>query len=199
MDLPVVAERHVDFDLASDHSTLQVGPFIFHVSGVQISGTPTFEEWELAMNVLGTVDRRVVKPFKLWVAVMLLTGEAQYGETYTQAIESTGLAYSTLANARSTVRKYLNPANLSDLSAWHPNLSFEHHVIVQSLPPADREEWLRVAELEHMTSDELRQAVHRGETKSHSEFCCPSCGTSYEVAHPVKIVKTLKRGSNVKE
>lgn len=195
----LTVERTLDLDLASDSQTLVVGPFTFGTQGVTVSRMPTFEEWEFAMNVLGTLDRRLVKPFKIWVAVMLLRGEAQYGETYTQAIESTGLAYQTLANARSTVRKYIKPGANGDydMSAWHPALSFEHHAIVQSLPPDAREEWLHVAELDGMNTDDLRAAVHRGE-KEKIKFCCPTCGTTYEVSRPVKVLKTLKKGKGVR-
>ena len=176
-----------EFDLSTDDCTLTVPGFRFTIRGMEMDGVPTFDQWDFAMRVLGTVSRRVVKPFKLWVCLMLLTGEAHYGETYAQAIEATGIPYQTLANCRSTLRRYLQPDGSFDPGVWHPELSFEHHDIVSRLPADERESWLARAEREHFTTDDLREAMKGGTStqKPTYDFACPECGAILKVTKPV--------------
>ena len=56
----------------------------------------TYDDWE----ALGCKLARIGRAYQWWIGDWLLFGEARFGEKYAQAIESTGLAYQTVANCR---------------------------------------------------------------------------------------------------
>ena len=64
--------------------------------------------------------------------------ERKYGETYTQAIEATGLNYQSVADAKWVAEKY-------EVSERTENLSWTHHRHAASLPPDTRREVLATA------------------------------------------------------
>jgi hypothetical protein len=76
--------------------------------------------------------------------------EARWGDTYTQFLDATGLAYGTLANAAYVARKVKN---------WNPQLGFSHHTTVAPLPPDEQEKWLSTAEQEELGANELRRRI----------------------------------------
>ena len=78
--------------------------------------------------------------------------ESKWGDVYTQWLDSTGLAYGTLANAAYVARKV-------DSSVWNENLWFGHHTAVAPLPPAEQRAWLALAEEEELGANELRRRI----------------------------------------
>jgi hypothetical protein len=66
---------------------------------------------------------------------LLNEGERNYGQTYTKAMEETGLDYGTLRNAKWVCEKV-------QTSLRNDNLTFAHHFAVAPLPPADQRRFL---------------------------------------------------------
>lgn len=202
--LPKSAESNkklirVDFDLESDEATFSTQHFVFHVDGLSVKGIPSYDDWVAALNLLATVNRRIYKPFKLWVCQLVLEGEKRFGDRYTQAMDLTGLSYSTLANAMVTTKRYLDPKT-GQIEGWHADLSFEHHKIVDRLPPKEREAWLKKAEREQMNTDELRGAVFPPKDPDphylESSFTCPDCGVAHHIRIEIDRPAQLKGGDS---
>ena len=79
-------------------------------------------------------------------------GERIYGETYAQAVESTGMKVQLLMNYKSVARRV-------PISCRKENLTWTHHEIVSRLDPSEQERWLSQAEAEEWSSKELREAL----------------------------------------
>jgi len=107
-----------------------------------------FETWQRIAAYLFEIQKCV----QFWVGDLLNFGERKYGEAYTQAIEMTGLSYQTLADAK-WVSEAIEP------SLRKETLTFSHHKEVSKLPPPKQKEFLDLAESEHLTTRELREAV----------------------------------------
>lgn len=89
-------------------------------------GTP-FEEWERLGGTLQQMERAVM----WWIGDWLRFGERKYGETYTQAIEATGLSKSSLQDAK-WVAGAFEPSERSEHLPW------SHHAATASLPKGER-------------------------------------------------------------
>jgi len=89
---------------------------------------------------------------QLALGQLIVYSESRFGDTYTQWLDATGLAYGTLANAAWVARQV-------DASCWHENLSFAHHTTVAPLPPEEQDEWLDTAEREELGANELRRRI----------------------------------------
>jgi hypothetical protein len=61
-----------------------------------------------------------------------VTGERKWGETYKAAVEATGYSVDTLTHAKRVCETF-------DFCCRQQNLSFSHHRIAASLPPAERD------------------------------------------------------------
>ncbi len=120
----------------------------FSPTSLQITEGISYEEWQDIALCAGTMN----KATHWWIGDALLYGEANYGEKYAQVMEDLGLAYSTLANVVHTC-KMIPPEQRRE------GLSFTAHQEVSSLPYAEREKHLAVAEKEGLTSKELRERV----------------------------------------
>lgn len=144
----------------------------------------TFERWERLGGFLLTLERNA----QWWVADWLRFGERQYGERYSQAVQTaTGYAASTLAN-------FCYVARAIPPSRRRERLDFSHHAAVASLPPDEQDELLDRAEREHLPVRALYDEVRtrRGEVPiptlteaaegdaspvSHEhEYVCRTCG-----------------------
>ena len=62
-------------------------------TGLKFNDNLTFAEWE----EIGKQLNKIHGSIQWWIGDWLKFGEKKYGETYTQAIEETGLDYDTLA------------------------------------------------------------------------------------------------------
>lgn len=143
-----------DWLAVGDAGRLQVGRFALCEKGVEIDGDPTFEEWQAALKFA----QRCASCSMWWIGDLLNAGESRYGETYAQAMESTGLEYKTVANAKYVAEKVT-------LSRRRERLPFSHHAEVAAFRPDKQSEWLAAAESQRWTREELRQAIRdsRGE------------------------------------
>lgn len=114
----------------------------------------SFEEWE----EIGTKLRFVSDCISFALGDWLNYGERKYGQMYTQAIEATGLAAQTLANAKWV-------AGNVESSRRRENLPFSHHAEVAALPPKEQDRLLSAAEPDQhggeprLTRAELRRKV----------------------------------------
>jgi N6-adenosine-specific RNA methylase IME4 len=129
-------------------SCTRVGPFRLATAGLVVDGEPTFDQWKAC----GTLLLRAGKAVQWWIGDWLNYGERRYGETYTQAMEATGLGYHTLRNAKWVAARW-------EMSRRHDNVPFSHHQEVASLPPAQGDAILDRAEREGASQKKVRQWV----------------------------------------
>lgn len=111
-------------------------------------GEMSWEQWESA----GAQLQRMGRAWQFWFGDWVTWGEAHYGEKYVQAIDITGLDYQTVANVVSVAKRVPPERRRS-------SLSWSHHEVVASLPPAEQDKWLDEAEQEGMTRNRLRSRL----------------------------------------
>ncbi len=111
-------------------------------------GDMSWDQWETA----GVQLQRMGRAVNFWIGDWVRWGEAHYGDQYVQAIDLTGLDYQTVANVVS-VSKRVSPERR------RPGLSWSHHEVVASLPPAEQDRWLEEAEVEGYTRNRLRSRL----------------------------------------
>lgn len=126
----------------------EVGPFIMTPTSLIIDGEPTAEQWKECGRHLSTAERSVL----WWVGDWLLYGEFRWRESYAKAAGDTGLAKSTLKQARRL-------ASLFKTDDRSSVLGFRHHVEVAALPPRISAKMLKEAEANEYTVKELREVV----------------------------------------
>lgn len=117
-------------------------------TGLEIAGQLTEQQWLKAGQCLADASKALPWLIGDWI----LAGEQQWGKTYEEAEEITGLAYKTLANAASVCKRV-------EFSRRRENLSFRHHAEVASLDPDDQAELLEAAERGNWTTETMRQQV----------------------------------------
>jgi len=103
----------------------------------------------------------------------LRTIDMRHGDLVYQAAELTGLAPSTIENGMSIVNKVPK-------SRRRKGVHFSTHAEVTSLEPEDQKRWLKTAEEESLTRDELRARI-KAEKEGHPDILdpvknvCPTC------------------------
>ncbi|MET9608869.1 LmbU family transcriptional regulator [Streptomyces sp. NPDC006512] len=108
---------------------------------------------ERSWERIGTDLRELVNSSAWWLADWLIYGEATYGwRRYKEAIERTGLDYQTLRNYAWVARRF-------EHSRRRDGLSFAHHAEVARLAPPEQDYWLRKAEQQKWSRNELRRSV----------------------------------------
>ena len=108
---------------------------------------------ERSWEQIGTNLRELVNSSAWWLADWLIYGEATYGwRRYKEAIERTGLDYQTLRNYAWVARRFEHHRR-------RDGLSFAHHAEVARLAPPEQDYWLRKAEQQKGSRNELRRAV----------------------------------------
>ncbi|MEU2929418.1 LmbU family transcriptional regulator [Streptomyces sp. NPDC007251] len=108
---------------------------------------------ERSWEQIGTNLRELVNSSAWWLADWLIYGEATYGwRRYKEAIERTGLDYQTLRNYAWVARRFEHHRR-------RDSLSFAHHAEVARLSPPEQDYWLRKAEQQKWSRNELRRAV----------------------------------------
>ena len=113
---------------------------------------------ERSWEQIGTNLRELVNSSAWWLADWLIFGEATYGwRRYKEAIERTGLDYQTLRNYAWVARRFEHHRR-------RDSLSFAHHAEVTRLAPPEQDYWLRKAEQQKWSRNELRRAVRAGLT-----------------------------------
>lgn len=106
----------------------------------------SLEEWEATGKNLGRID----SARQWWIGDWLNYGERQYGESYAQGMEATGLDYGVLANYAWVARQ---------VSLRNEGLKWAHHLEVAKLEPEAQEVWLLWAADEDWSVRELRKAI----------------------------------------
>jgi hypothetical protein len=124
---------------------------LFHRTGLEIRQVLTIDEWQQLVSMCQGIQNAT----KWWIGDALHYGETAYGETYTQAIEDTGMSYKTLANRAWVSGKV-------ELSRRRENLSWKHHAVVASLPPDKQDHYLDLAEQEQLSANALDDEIHGG-------------------------------------
>jgi predicted DNA binding CopG/RHH family protein len=108
---------------------------------------------ERSWERIGTNLRELVNSSAWWLADWLIYGEATYGwRRYKEAVERTGLDYQTLRNYAWVARRFEHHRR-------RDTLSFAHHAEVTRLSPPEQDYWLRKAEQQKWSRNELRRAV----------------------------------------
>ncbi|MGW3917098.1 LmbU family transcriptional regulator [Streptomyces sp. NPDC005070] len=133
---------------------------------------------ERSWERIGANLRELVNSSAWWLADWLLYGEATYGwRRYKEAIERTGLDYQTLRNYAWVARRFEHHRR-------RDSLSFAHHAEVTRLSPPEQDYWLRRAEQQKWSRNELRRAVRAGlAAQSDETGTCPDTGTAKREAH----------------
>lgn len=111
------------------------------------SGT-TYDDWARD----GALIQSIAGASTWWVGDWLNAGEQRWGETYTQAVEQTGLSVKTLSNAQ-WVANSIPPAER------RRDLTFSHHSETAQMSSEDRASWLDRAATEQWTQRELRRQI----------------------------------------
>jgi len=132
---------------------IQVGKFTLSKIGIEVVAPPSFDEWQDAVAFAQRAESGVA----WWIGDLLNYGEAQFGEMYTQAMDATGLAYQTLADAKYVARRV-------EFSVRTENLSFSHHKIVAAMDQKDQTRWLKKASANSWSSADLRKAIKESNT-----------------------------------
>src|SRR3990167_5467641 len=117
-------------------------------TGLKFSERLSFEEWQ----EVGKQLQKIHGSIQWWIGDWLKFGERKYGETYTQAIEETGLDYDTLAT-------YKRIAEVFEFTPRGVNLSWSAHREIASAPKEKQIELLEKADKEMMTSREIKEVV----------------------------------------
>ncbi|ALE77157.1 LmbU family transcriptional regulator [Pseudonocardia sp. ICBG1122] len=108
---------------------------------------------ERTWEKIGSGLRELTNSSAWWLADWLIFGESTYGwRRYLEAIERTGLDYQTLRNYAWVARRFEHHRR-------RDALSFAHHAEVTRLSPAEQDYWLRKAETERWSRNELRRAL----------------------------------------
>lgn len=136
------AQRDVVLSFAGREATLQK-------SGMTFPQNLSERAWER----IGTSLRELTNSSAWWLGDWLIFGESAYGwRRYREAIERTGLDYQTLRNYAWVARRF-------DHHRRRDTLSFAHHAEVTRLSPPEQDYWLRKAEQQKWSRNELRRAV----------------------------------------
>lgn len=133
-----------------------------------------FEDWARVGKRMGMTGRSA----GWWLGDWLRYGNVRYGERYARAARITGYDTQTLMNM-------VYVASRIDPSRRREKLSWSHHAEVAPLEPLDQEQWLRVADIDHLSVRDLREAIRTGRNAQAASTCdaepapglrCPACG-----------------------
>lgn len=136
------AQRDVVLSVVGDKATVRKSGLVFPQNLPERS-------WEQ----IGASLREFTNSSAWWLADWLIFGEVAYGwRRYRQAIERTGLDYQTLRNYAWVARRF-------EQHRRRDSLSFAHHAEVTRLSPPEQDYWLRKAEQQKWSRNELRRAI----------------------------------------
>ena len=128
--------------------------FILHKNGLEVIGTPSFEDWEKMGEFLKKAEDSVL----FWLGDWISFGECNYGEKYSQALDITEYAYSTLKTA-------VYVSSHVPIEVRRPTLSFAHHSEVASLEPDEQYQLLDKAVKRQMSRNAFRKFVKEYKNK----------------------------------
>ncbi|RNL80540.1 regulator [Halostreptopolyspora alba] len=153
------AQRDVVLSLVGKHAKVQK-------SGMILPRNLPERSWEqIGVNLCELTNSSA-----WWLGDWLIYGETTYGwRRYREAIERTGLDYQTLRNYAWVARRFEHHRR------WD-NLSFAHHAEVTRLSPPEQDYWLRKAEQQKWSRNELRRAVRASLAEQSHKTDIPSSG-----------------------
>lgn len=123
--------------------------FVLTPTGLQINGTPSFDEWMAYGQTLWAMRSAIQWAIADWIRY----GEGAYADRYAQAVDETRMSNQTLQN-------YVWVAGKFEPSRRRGNLSFSHHEAVASIPdPEIQDELLQRATAEKMSREDIRAAA----------------------------------------
>lgn len=119
--------------------------------GLNIPRNLSFSDWELAgRQMCGLLDSSA------WcLGDWLVYGKKNFADRYARAIRAAGLQYQTLRNYAWVSRRF-------EMTRRRPQLSFQHHAEVASVPIDEQDWWLDQAEREMWTTKQLRTCMRDG-------------------------------------
>ncbi|MFD9004260.1 LmbU family transcriptional regulator [Streptomyces sp. NPDC059582] len=169
-------------------------PFVGSQAKVQKSGM-TFPQnlSERSWEQIGAGLRELVDSSAWWLADWLLYGESTYGwRRYKEAVERTGLDYQTLRNYAWVARRFEHHRR-------RDSLSFAHHAEVTRLSPPEQDYWLRKAEQQKWSRNELRRAVRASlaAQSDTAEIAAGSGDEQRELPRPAEPAAADKRPQKV--
>lgn len=129
----------------TDLAIVESKPFHITLTGLQVTGKPTFEQWLQQGRELWYAKQSISWCLGDW----LNYGEHAYGQKYTQAISETDYTLQTLMN-------YAYTAKAIDPTARRENVSFSNHSEVASLNPVQQKQALDNLESGAWNRDQVR-------------------------------------------
>jgi predicted DNA binding CopG/RHH family protein len=148
---------------------------------------------ERSWERIGTSLRELVNSSAWWLADWLIFGESTYGwRRYKEAIERTGLDYQTLRNYAWVGRRFEHHRR-------RDSLSFAHHAEVARLSPPEQDYWLRKAEQQKWSRNELRRTVRASLAAQSDQAEIPpgSDDEKQEIPRPAESAAAEKRRQKV--
>lgn len=137
-----------------NNQDMVVGGFTLSATGLAITGSPTFEEFDQ----LGQYLRRVHTGYQWWWGDWLNYGEGAYGERFSQALEATDWEESTL-------RQYSWVAKNVQQENRLIGVPFGHYVNgLASLEPAEQKVWA-----ERIIAEDLTQGQFVAQLKTETK------------------------------
>lgn len=117
-------------------------------TGLIISDGLSFGEWTRLGVSLQAIESGIQWVLGDWINY----GESAFGEKYSQAIETTGYTYQSLADIAYVCQRVT-------ISRRRENLRFSHHREVAALDPSEQDALLDAAERGHWSVQKVREAV----------------------------------------
>lgn len=139
---------------------------------------------ERSWERIGAGLREFTNSSAWWLVDWLIFGVTTYGlRRHREAIERTGLDHQTLRNHAWVARRFEHHRR-------RESLSFAHHAEVTRLTPPEQDYWLRKAEQQMWSRNELRRAVRAGPAEQRRQIDTPTSrgNDEREVPHPAESV-----------
>jgi len=122
--------------------------------GLSIPPGLSFPQWEQAGRRVTNVMNSSAWCLGDWINY----GQRRYSDRYRQAVEAVGLDYQTMRNYAWVARRF-------EAARRRPDLSFQHHAEVASVPVEEQDFWLAQAEAFKWSRSVLRGHVRSARTK----------------------------------
>jgi hypothetical protein len=152
---------------------LTVGKFTFAVTGMSVTGTPSYEEWDST----GVWLRTVRESIHWWVSDWINYGERMFGEQAAQGMsdERQQQAANATGWKPETIQQYARVGRQVPPENRDAGLTFSHHREVADLPVQEQTAWLKKAKDEDWTTDRLRSELKQTVKKDTTCWLLVSC------------------------
>ena len=126
---------------------ISLGAFQLRPCSVRLEGQPELDDWKGPLEFALWCQR--ASPW--WIGDMINLGEDRHGESFSQVCE--GVVSTEMLSRYASVARRV-PAELR-----RPNLSWSAHAAVARLPHQQQKRYLKLAEENGWSSEELRKRV----------------------------------------